>query len=84
MSTRLTISLIISILIIVGMPLLYLGIMTSNEVFAVFAKSGSPAQIEPRWKFEGSVWTAMFSLSLLAVLAYALTLRSQVRKDYAH
>jgi len=84
MSTRLTISLIISILIIVGMPLLYLGIMTSNEVFAIFAKSGSPAQIEPRWKFEGSVWTAMFSLSLLAVLAYALTLRSQVRKDYAH
>jgi len=83
MSTRLILSLIISVLIVVGMPLLYLGIMTSNEVFAMFAKSGSPAQIEPRWKFEGSVWTAMFSISLLAVLAYALVLRSQVRRDYS-
>lgn len=83
MSTKLTTSLIISIIIIILMPLLYLGIMTSNEVFAMFAKSGSPAQIEPRWKFEGAVWTAIFSLSLLAVLAYLLILRSQVVKEYS-
>ena len=83
MSTKLKISLIISIIIIALMPLLYLGIMTSNEVYAVFAKSGSPAQIEPRWKFEGAVWTAMFSLSLLAVLAYLLVLRSQVAREYS-
>lgn len=83
MSRKAAISLIISVVIIALMPLLYLGIMTSNEVFAIFAKSGSPAQIEPRWKFEGAIWTAMFSLSLLAVLAYLLILRSQVAREYS-
>jgi len=77
---RVFVVLTLATVVAIGMILLAWLINTNAEVYNLFAKSPTqnPAEkIERRWAFEGIVWTAVFSLSIMAVLIYLVDLREK-------
>lgn len=68
----------IAVIIVAGMVILNAAIAASPAAFNLFAKGGSHEVLvieQKRWVFESTVWTAMFSLTILAIFFYLYHLR---------
>jgi len=68
----------IAAVVTVGIALLNAAMLASPDVFNLFAKSGGLEKIvgeEKTWAFQSTVWTAMFTLTILAILIYLIELR---------
>ena len=68
----------IAAVVTVGIALLNAAMLASPDVFNLFAKSGGHEKIvgeEKTWAFQSTVWTAMFTLTILAILIYLIELR---------
>jgi hypothetical protein len=60
------------------MAVLNAAMLASPDVFNLFAKAGGYEKIlgeEWMWAFQSIVWTAMFSLAIIAILIYLIELR---------
>jgi hypothetical protein len=68
----------IAAVVTVGIALLNAAMLASPDVFNLFAKSGGHEKIvgeEKTWAFQSTVWTAMFTLTIIAILIYLIELR---------
>jgi len=68
----------IAAVVAVGIALLNAAMLASPDVFNLFAKSGGYERIvgdEWMWAFQSTVWTAMFTLAIIAILIYLVELR---------
>jgi len=68
----------IAAVVTVGIALLNAAMLVSPDVFNLFAKSGGYERIvgdEKTWAFQSTVWTAMFTLAIIAILIYLIELR---------
>jgi hypothetical protein len=68
----------IAAVVTVGIALLNAAMIASPDVFNLFAKSGGHEKIvgeEKTWAFQSTVWTAMFTLTIIAILIYLIELR---------
>jgi hypothetical protein len=68
----------IAAVVTVGIALLNAAMLASPDVFNLFAKSGGYERIvgdEWMWAFQSTVWTAMFTLAIIAILIYLVELR---------
>ncbi|AFA39806.1 hypothetical protein Pogu_1779 [Pyrobaculum oguniense TE7] len=71
-----TLLLLLSVVVAVGMVLLNYGLTYSKAVYDAFANSpGDPATlredpVERTWMLQSAVWTSIFALSIIAVMAY--------------
>ena len=68
----------IAAVVTVGMAVLNAAMLASPDVFNLFAKSGGYERIlgdEWMWAFQSTVWTAIFTLSIIAILIYLIELR---------
>jgi hypothetical protein len=68
----------IAAVVAVGMAVLNAAMLASPDVFNLFAKAGGYEKIvgeEWMWAFQSTVWTAMFSLTIIAILIYLIQLR---------
>jgi hypothetical protein len=68
----------IAAVVTVGIALLNAAMLASPDVFNLFAKSGGYERIvgdEWMWALQGTVWTAMFTLAIIAILIYLIQLR---------
>jgi len=68
----------IAAVVTVGIALLNAAMLASPDVFNLFAKSGGYERIvgdEWMWAFQSTVWTAMFTLAIIAILIYLIELR---------
>jgi hypothetical protein len=68
----------IAAVVTVGIALLNAAMLASPDVFNLFAKSGGHEKIvgeEKTWAFQSTVWTAMFTLAIIAILIYLIELR---------
>ncbi len=62
----------------VGMAVLNAAMLASPDVFNLFAKGGGYERIvgdEKTWAFQSTVWTAVFTLAIIAILIYLVELR---------
>jgi hypothetical protein len=62
----------------VGMAVLNAAMLASPDVFNLFAKGGGYERIvgdEWIWAFQSTVWTAVFTLAVIAILIYLVELR---------
>ncbi len=62
----------------VGMAVLNAAMLASPDVFNLFAKAGGYERIvgdEKIWAFQSTVWTAVFTLAIIAILIYLVELR---------
>jgi hypothetical protein len=62
----------------VGMAVLNAAMLASPDVFNLFAKAGGYERIvgdEKIWAFQSTVWTAVFTLAIVAILIYLVELR---------
>jgi hypothetical protein len=62
----------------VGMAVLNAAVLASPDVFNLFAKAGGYERIvneERVWALQSTVWTAMFTLAVIAILIYLIQLR---------
>ncbi len=48
---------------------------TGPAVFGVLSAGGDWGALEWRWKFEGAIFSAVFSMSMVIVVAYLMDLR---------
>jgi hypothetical protein len=68
----------IAAVVTVGMAVLNAAMLASPDVFNLFAKSDGHEKIvgeEKTWAFQSTVWTAMFTLTIIAILIYLIELR---------
>jgi len=68
----------IAVVVTVGIAVLNAAMLASPDVFNLFAKSGGHEKIvgeEKTWAFQSTVWTAMFTLTIIAILIYLIELR---------
>jgi hypothetical protein len=68
----------IAAVVTVGIALLNAAMLASPDVFNLFAKSSGHEKIvgeEKTWAFQSTVWTAMFTLTIIAILIYLIELR---------
>jgi len=68
----------IAAVVTVGIALLNAAMLASPDMFNLFAKSGGHEKIvgeEKTWAFQSTVWTAMFTLTIIAILIYLIELR---------
>jgi hypothetical protein len=68
----------IAAVVAVGMAVLNAAMLASPDVFNLFAKAGGYEKIvgeEWMWAFQSTVWTAMFTLTIIAILIYLIELR---------
>jgi len=68
----------IAAVVTVGIAVLNAAMLASPDVFNIFAKSGGHEKIvgeEKTWAFQSTVWTAMFTLTIIAILIYLIELR---------
>ena len=67
----------VGVAVAVGMVLLNLAILASPSVYSFFALGGNPSSLfssEREYAIQSTVWTAVFALSIIAVLLYAYEL----------
>lgn len=73
---RATALLIFGVLVALGMILLNYGLIYIQDVYNFFALSARDLtllrtdHVEATWMFQSTIWTAVFALSIVAVLAY--------------
>jgi hypothetical protein len=68
----------IAAVVTVGMAVLNAAVIASPDVFYLFAKTGDHERLlehEWTWALQGTVWTAMFTLAIIAILIYLIQLR---------
>jgi len=68
----------IAAVVTVGMAVLNTAVIASPDVFYLFAKSGDHERLlghEWTWALQSTVWTAMFTLAIIAILIYLIQLR---------
>jgi len=68
----------IAAVVAVGMAVLNAAMLASPDVFNLFAKAGGYERIvkeEWMWALQSTVWTAMFTLTIIAILIYLIQLR---------
>jgi hypothetical protein len=68
----------IAAVVAVGMAVLNAAVLASPDVFNLFAKAGGYERIvneERVWALQSTVWTAMFTLAVIAILIYLIQLR---------
>ncbi len=68
----------ITAVVAVGMAVLNAAILASPDVFNLFAKAGGYERLveeEWMWALQSTVWTAMFTLAIIAILIYLIQLR---------
>jgi hypothetical protein len=68
----------VAAVVTVGIALLNAAMLASPDVFNLFAKGGGYERIvgdEKTWAFQSTVWTAVFTLAIIAVLVYLVELR---------
>jgi len=68
----------IAAVVAVGMAVLNAAILASPDVFNLFAKAGGYERLveeEWMWALQSTVWTAMFTLAIVAILIYLIQLR---------
>jgi hypothetical protein len=68
----------IAAVVAVGMAVLNAAMLASPDVFNLFAKAGGYERIveeEWMWALQSTVWTAMFTLAIIAILIYLIQLR---------
>ncbi len=68
----------IAAVVAVGMAVLNAAILASPDVFNLFAKAGGYERLvedEWMWALQSTVWTAMFTLAIIAILIYLIQLR---------
>ncbi len=68
----------IAAVVAVGMAVLNAAILASPDVFNLFAKAGGYERLveeEWMWALQSTVWTAMFTLAIIAILIYLIHLR---------
>jgi len=68
----------IAAVVAVGTALLNAAMLASPDVFNLFAKAGGYERIvgdEKTWAFQSTVWTAVFTLAIIAILIYLVELR---------
>ena len=68
----------IAAVVAVGMAVLNAAVIASPDVFYLFAKSGDHERLlehEWTWALQSTVWTAMFTLTIIAILIYLIELR---------
>ena len=68
----------IAAVVAVGTALLNAAMLASPDVFNLFAKAGGYERIvgeEKTWAFQSTVWTAVFTLAVIAILIYLVELR---------
>ena len=68
----------IAAVVAVGIALLNAAMLASPDVFNLFAKGGGYERIvgdEKTWAFQSTVWTAVFTLAIIAILVYLVELR---------
>ncbi len=68
----------IAAVVAVGIALLNAAMLASPDVFNLFAKGGGYERIvgdEWIWAFQSTVWTAVFTLAIIAILIYLVELR---------
>jgi len=75
---RAALLLYIGIAVAVGVAVLNVAILTSPDVFNIFAKGGGYERLiyeEKKWAFESTVWTAIYTLTVIAIFIYLMALR---------
>ena len=68
----------VAAVVTVGIALLNAAMLASPDVFNLFAKAGGYERIvgdEKTWAFQSTVWTAVFTLAIIAILIYLVELR---------
>jgi hypothetical protein len=68
----------VAAVVTVGIALLNAAMLASPDVFNLFAKGGGYERIvgdEWIWAFQSTVWTAVFTLAIIAILIYLVELR---------
>ncbi len=68
----------IAAVVAVGMAVLNAAMLASPDVFNLFAKAGGYERLveeEWMWALQSTVWTAMFTLAIIAILIYLIQLR---------
>jgi len=68
----------IAAVVAVGMAGLNAAMLASPDVFNLFAKAGGYERIlkeEWMWALQSTVWTAIFTLAIIAILIYLIQLR---------
>ncbi|MFZ8838336.1 MAG: hypothetical protein ACO2PM_05255 [Pyrobaculum sp.] len=68
----------VAAVVTVGIALLNAAMLASPDVFNLFAKGGGYEKIvgdEWMWAFQSTVWTAVFTLAIIAILIYLIELR---------
>ncbi len=68
----------VAAVVAVGMAVLNAAVIASPDVFYFFAKSGDHERLlkdEWTWALQSTVWTAMFTLAIIAILIYLIELR---------
>jgi len=68
----------VAAVVAVGIALLNAAMLASPDVFNLFAKGGGYEKIvgdEWMWAFQSTVWTAVFTLAIIAILIYLIELR---------
>jgi hypothetical protein len=68
----------VAAVVTVGIALLNAAMLASPDVFNLFAKGGGYERIvgdERVWAFQSTVWTAVFTLAIIAILVYLVELR---------
>ncbi|MGC9119428.1 MAG: hypothetical protein ACP5I3_10625 [Thermoproteus sp.] len=71
----------IGVAVAVGMALLNVAILASPAVYSFFSQGGNPALLygsERDYAIQSTVWTAIFAMSIIAVLLYAYELSEEV------
>jgi len=73
---RATALLILALIVAIGMVLLNYGLTNINDVYNAFASSQGDLETlkekksERTWMLQSAVWTGVFALSIVAVMAY--------------
>jgi len=68
----------IAAVVAVGIALLNVAMIASPAVYNAFTQAGGYDKIfgaEKTWAFQGAVWTAVFTLAIIAILIYLVELR---------
>jgi hypothetical protein len=68
----------VAAVVAVGMAVLNAAILASPDVFNLFAKAGGYERLveeEWMWALQSTVWTAIFTLAVIAILIYLVELR---------
>jgi len=73
---RATVLLLLALIVAIGMVLLNYGLTYINDVYNAFANSPRDLTalreepVERTWMLQSAVWTGVFALSIVAVMAY--------------